>query len=256
MDREAPGVPPTLDDAQVALWLSEPEVAQQAIDDVVAELGPLVPDAELLPMAEHARLEAAATFDPGRGLAYAPWARLFIAFRLWDRLRRDHGGDKATLARVRLATFQFMAHHQRELDVLRSTKDDAKSELSRFSDALLYRGAMSALPPGAIVRGEDDVVHTEGARRAGEAMRKVVEGLRPEQRRLIQECGAYGTAVAEVAREQNRRYKTVLYAYHDALALCGARLGGLLKTREAPEWDPDVSGQVFEEPPPSSGDGG
>jgi hypothetical protein len=138
--------------------------------------------------------------------------------------------------------FQFMAHHQRELDALCSTRDDARSELSRFSDALLYRGAMAALPPGAIVRGEEDVVHTESARRAGEALRKVVDGLHPEQRRLLETCGAYGTPVAEVAREQNRRYMTVLYAYHDALALCGARLGGLLGTREAPVWDPDRCG--------------
>jgi hypothetical protein len=100
------------------------------------------------------------------------------------------------------------------------------------------------------------MVEAEAARRTGDAMRKVIGELRPEQVELLQRCGAYGEPVSKIARQKEKRYKTVLDAFHDLLGLCGARLGTLLGSRELPPWHPELSGRVFEDPPEPANDDG
>src|SRR5262245_379338 len=67
LDQEVPGVPPALDSEQHKLWTSCPDVAPQAVDAVVAELGALTPPEEMLEVAVRGTVEAAATYDAQRG---------------------------------------------------------------------------------------------------------------------------------------------------------------------------------------------
>jgi hypothetical protein len=220
---------------------------------VVAELGAVYPDEVLLAVAVHGTLEAAVSFDASRELAYEQWAQIFAAYRLWEQIRRAHGGDRPGLADIRRAMFDFMAHNSPFPRLWRvSTREQSLSVLRSYTDALLIRGVLAA-HLGGITRGEQDVVETESARRAGDALRRVLAGLRPEQLALLQQCAAYGEPVAKAARESRKRYKTVLDEYHEVLALCAARLAGPgLGITEEPPWHPDVSGQVFEDPPEPS----
>ena len=240
MDRDPPRVPPTLDSEQFALWSSEPDAARSAVEAVAAELGASVPEDVLVPLAARGALEAAASFDASRGVPYRQWALYFAAYRLWEELRRTYGDDKALRARIRLGMFRFMAHHQRFFDVWRDTRESDERALRAFTDGVLFTGAMELDATGAITRGIEDVVQTEAARRTGEALRVLVGELSPEQLYLLRSCAAYGEPVKVVAKHLQKGYRTVLDDFHELKARCGARLAGLLGTKELPPWHPEI----------------
>jgi hypothetical protein len=249
------GVPPTLDSEQYELWASVPDVAQRALDAVIAELGADAPD-DLYPVAVHGSMEAAASFDATRGVGYAEWAFYFAAYRVWEHLCEDHGGDKALLSGARGAMFRFMREHHRFFDAWNDAREGDRRALVEFTDGILFAAVVEMGAPFAIMRGDEDVVVAEGARRAGEAVRQVVGGLRPDQVHLLEQCAARGEPVTRVARRLEKGYRKVLDDYHELLALCGARLGSLLGSKGLPHWHPDLSGQVFEDVPEPANDGG
>lgn len=255
MDRETNACPPTLNPAQYELWASEPDAARRAVDAIVAELGPIAPDEVMQSIASLGTLEAAASFDAARGLPYGQWAFYFASFRLWEQLRKEHGQDKPTLARIRKAMFHFMAHHHRFFDVWNDTRESDTRALRSFTDGMLFAGALQMGAPTTITRGVEDVVAAEGARATGDAVRQVVGELRPEQRDMLRQCAAYGEPVKAYAKQLGRGYRGVLDDYHELIALCGARLHGLLGTTGMPEWHADISGRVFEDPPDPANDG-
>ena len=250
---EPPGVPPTLNDAQFALWASEPDAARLAVEAVLAELGPIFSPGDVLAFAAHATQLAAAGFDPECGVPYRQWAIFFTAARLWEQLRKAHRHDPAQCARIRAAAFRFMAHHQRFFDPWKDTRETSKETIGGFSDALLFLAARQMGVPVIASRGEDDVVEAEDARRAGEAVQKVVGELRPEQVQLLERCAAYGQPVKEVARAMGRRYRAVLEEHHQLLERCGARLRGL-GIKRLPPGIPDEKSRVFHGPPANDGE--
>jgi len=148
-----------------------------------------------------------------------------------------------------------MEHHHRFFDLWQDTKESDRRALCAFTDGVLFAGAMEVGVPTAITRGVEDVLEAEGARRTGDAVRRVVSELRPEQHYLLQQCAAYGEPVSQAARQLKKSYRLVLEEYHEVTALCGARLDTLLGSKEMPPWHPDISGQVFAEPPGPANDG-
>ncbi len=231
----------------------------RAIDAVAEALGDdasALPRSAMLPVAVRGAVEAAATYDLERGVTYAQWALYYAIYALLNRLRKDHGQDKPMLARIRKAMCAFLAHEKRALDPWTVTRESATRGLACFADGvgmsgLLEWGSASALA----ARGEDGVVELEAATNAGDALRKVVGGLRPEQRHLVEQCHAYGAHVKHVARASGRSYHAVLREYHDLLELMGTRLRGL-GIEEMPPWRADVSGQVLDGPAANDGDDG
>jgi hypothetical protein len=193
------------------------------------------------------------------GVGYGQWAFYFAAYRVWEHLCQSHGGDKALLSGIRGAMFRFMRDHHRFFDVWSDDRGRDRRALSGFTDGVLFAAALGMEgigAPVAIMRGDEDVVAAEGARRAGEAVRQVVGGLRPDQVQLLERCAARGEPVTRVARRLEKGYRKVLDDYHELLALCGARLGALLGSRGLPPWHPDLSGQVFEDLPEPANDEG
>jgi hypothetical protein len=243
-------LPPALTPEQHKRFASEPKVPWRAIDAVVEAIGDdavsLSRDAMLV-VAMRAAMEAAATYDAARGVEYAQWALYYAVYALLERLRKDVGKDKPTLARIRRAMCGFLAHEKQAIDPWKVTRVSSAQGLSGLADAVVVSGALAwGGVTTLLARGEDGVQELEEAANAGEALRKVVGDLRPEQRRLIERCYEYDTPVKEVAAEAGGKgYRAVLREYHDLLTLMGARMAGFgFKTR--PAWVPEVSGQVFE----------
>ncbi len=189
------------------------------------------------------------TFDPHRGPAYADWAFYYASMRLWEHLRRAHGDDPETLARIRAAMFRFLAYDHRFFDPCTESRADCKQMLRGFSDGLLMSSYLVVGGQPIAFRGEDDLVEAEDSLHTAHALGRLLASLTPEQRRLLTRCHAYGDPVKEAAKEAKKGYRTVLRELHDLLDLLGARLAGL-GIKRLPSWSPLLSGQVLDEPTP------
>lgn len=130
------------------------------------------------------------------------------------------------------------------------TRASATRSLTSFADTMAVSGLLAWGGVATVLaRGESGVEELQAAASAGDALRKVMGELRPEQRWLIERCHAYEESVKKVAAELGGKgYRAVLREYHDLLELIGARMASL-GIKEMPPWRADVSGQVLEGPP-------
>ena len=245
--QDLPDIMPALTPEQHALFVSAPHVPHRAVELVVAELGMLAPHNTLLRVAVRGTVEAVLSHELRRDVPYADWALFHAIYRVYEHLGRAQGSDTQAAASVRAAMAQFLAHEQRIINPVLDTRARCAAMLRDFSNGLLVAGALTLLQVEPALGAEDEVVEIEHAAFASRALREVYDGLRPEQRLLLERCFAYDETVKEAAVAMNRSYHTVLRDYHELLVLMGARLRGM-GVHEVPRWIAGLSGEVFDVP--------
>jgi len=240
-----PDLTPALTPAELTLFHSEPDVPKRAVDAVCRALQIAAPADPMLRAAVRGATEAAQSYAAELGVSYGQWSLFHAAYRVYEHLRRAHQGDRPILARIRAAMMDFLARHQQVVDPWRDDRERNAHRLRAFSDAVLASGAGAIAFGGqTVVRGEDDVVEAEAARRTGEALQAAIAELDAEDAELLRRCFVGGQSVRAVARETGQRYGALIARYHELLALLRARLVG---RGVGPVWMDGVSGEVFGE---------
>jgi hypothetical protein len=239
-----PDPTPALTPEQLARFHSEPDVPMLAVNALCNTLAVARTD-PMLRAAVRGALEAAQSYDAALEVEYRQWAQFHAMYRVFEHLRREHTGDRPILARIRAAMMDFCAHHRQLLDPHQDTRERSMARLQAFSDGLLASAAGGmAFGSQTVVRGEDDVVEAEAARRTGEALQAVVAELGAEDAELLRRCFAGKQSVRTAAKEMGRSYSRTIERYHELLALLRARLVG---RGVGPVWIEGVSGEVFGE---------
>ena len=238
---------PTLTPEQRALFDSAPGLAARAVAAVANERGISQEyDAEPLSTATVAAMEATVTYDARRGVSYDQWGFFHACYAIYNTFRDDKSHHTKMLALVRAAFLVHYAHATETFDLFGDTEAAYEEKLHGFSGspighALLYVATLVPTTGG----DDDDAVERLAAARAGNALRQVIDGLQPEERRMLDLCYEDGNPMTEAAAILGEDdYRAFTYQFHKLLARLKVRLSAL-GMREMPSWREDISGKAL-----------
>jgi RNA polymerase sigma factor (sigma-70 family) len=230
---------PLLTAAQRELIESEPGVVERAAAAVRRDYWNLlrhVKDEELLTEGTIAVGLAAQTFAPDRG-AFGSWAFHKACFAMLDLSRDD--GRYANLKRAaRAAVLRHLQDAPPPDDDREETREEAAAGVAAFADgtAMAILDELGRLPVDPLA----ELLEQQAVEHAGRSLRRVLDELPPDQRRLLDLRFADDETVKDAAKTLGRGYARVRHGYHELLARMGARLRSLGLIEPPPRVDETI----------------
>lgn len=187
-------------------------------------------------------------FDP---VAYdtkpETWGLFRAMFAMLDVLRAERRYKQQIMA-MRVAMMLHTAFGTGTFQADRDGVEEAREKLTEYQRRICM-GMHNRLAATPIVTGsEEDPVVRASQRRIVEVMERLVSELSPEQRELLQRAYAYDHTNVKKAAEElgGKGYRAVLRAYHELIALLGARFAGEgFNADNLPPWPDEASGTIL-----------
>lgn len=168
-------------------------------------------------------VEAAQTFDPGKGLAFEgfAWARVEGAMK--NGLKREITYQKR-LAAAFVGACEYAEAHVDEGDPLYDSEEETNRRFDEGCDGFLAAMVLGYLRKSACAQGEQSVVDQECYARAMHAMAESVATLPERDGKIIRRHWFDEVALSELVQELGVSYATICRWHDGALKRLGARI--------------------------------
>jgi hypothetical protein len=224
---------------QKALARGVPGMAEKAARAVAKDFGAIRPFDEMVESAHYGIALAAQSFDPTIGKKYPEWA-YFKAYNTILDDARAQGRQLAVLIAARRAGIEYLRHEHRAPrdEDAGAPEAELARELSAYKAGLVASMLEGVASMRAVIGDAEDEMNARiDAGRAAEALRRVHDGLDPEQVELL---GCDGEAdLKALAPKRGVSWWTLGRERNKLRKIVGARLLGL-GVDAMPDWDHDV----------------
>lgn len=219
---------------QRALVRSVPGLAERVTFQMGREIGgdPRSPDR--VNIAHLGIYKAAQSYDPEQG-PFTQWAEYLAMYEIL-MVERKERKQKRILTAGRVAGLRYLAQRQHRVEDIPvdATNDELLGDLTALAQEQLVAELLGELAASEEpAQGEDDIAERDAWGRALEALKHVLDGLKPEHREMLL-LFAHGHTIKSIAKARGVDYWTLRDRFHEQLALARARLEGQ-KVRGVPE---------------------